>query len=142
MNPIIESSKRQLIVNDYLDVVKARLRAREVARELGFGTVDQARISLAAGELARVLARNMVGAGQISIFGIKTNGHMGIQVVSLDPNSTPHHVNPNHAESNGDQEEHKDSYDALTDIFALVDEYLVEEQNHSGKRVTLMKWLS
>ena len=53
------SINRKITIHNDLDIVVARLKAREVARELGFGTIDQARISLAAGELARTLASSM-----------------------------------------------------------------------------------
>ena len=40
--------QRKIYINNDLDVVTARMQAREMARQLGFRTADQARISLAA----------------------------------------------------------------------------------------------
>ena len=45
-------TETKIYVNNDLDIVMARMQARNVAKEMGFGTVDQARISLAASELA------------------------------------------------------------------------------------------
>ena len=86
--------RRKITIHNGLDIVVARLKAREVARVLGFGTIDQARISLAAGELARTLANSIKGEGEIVISGTNTNGQIGIQVVGFHSNP------PQNAESN------------------------------------------
>ena len=124
--------KRISITND-LDIVTARLRTREVARELGFGTVDQARISLAAGELARVLAENVGGQGEIVISEANESGQKGICVVSL---------NPGMADANLSSIPSDDLSQKIANALNLVDEYLVEDQDQLGTRVTLMKWLT
>jgi len=41
------SAERRVYINNDLDIVTARMQAREMARQVGFGTADQARISLA-----------------------------------------------------------------------------------------------
>lgn len=48
------------------DIVAARQLGRNVAKELGFGTVDQARITTAISELARNIYL-YAGKGQIGI---------------------------------------------------------------------------
>ena len=45
----------KIYINNDLDIVVARMQTRRVAKEMDFSTVDQARISLAASELARLL---------------------------------------------------------------------------------------
>jgi serine/threonine-protein kinase RsbT len=130
------TTTEKVIVNDDMDVIVARLRAREVARVLGFATVDQARISLAAGELARVLARNMGGPGEILISGINTPGHVGIQVISIESkNARP----GTHPSDHADRDDGR--MDGLAKAIDLVDEGSVEDQGEQGTRVTLMKWL-
>ena len=59
------STERRIYVNNDLDIVTARLQAREMAKELGFRTADQARISLAVSELARALSWNNNGPSEI-----------------------------------------------------------------------------
>lgn len=130
----VKTSKK-IYINSDLDIIVARLRAREVAREIGFGTIDQARISLAAGELARSLTKNVGQHGEIIISGIRTQEHYGIQVVSMNPGSyTDGPDNGQPALDNGQQQ-------ALSNATPLVDECLVENKT-GGVRITLVKWLS
>jgi len=137
MSEMAISMTERVIVNNDMDVIVARLRAREVARGIGFSTVDQARISLAAGELARVLAQNMDGPGEIIISGINTPGHVGVQVISTESTNAGSDTETfdNAAEDNG-------RMDGLAKAIDLVDEGLVEDQGKNGTRVTLMKWLT
>lgn len=127
----------KIIVKDEMDVIVARLRAREVARGIGFTTVDQARISLAAGELARVLAQNMDGPGEIIISGINTPGHVGVQVISTETKGAGSVLETvdGAVQDNG-------RINGLAKAIDLVDEGLVEDQGDQGTRVTLMKWLT
>ena len=135
MSEAATSTSKRVEINNDLDIIVARLRAREVARSLGFGTIDQARISLAAGELARVLAQNMEEQGEILISGVNAEGHMGIQVISTSPKAS---TQPAEA---SDQAEEWDE-EAFSSVLGLVDEGFVEDQGDQGMRVTLMKWLS
>jgi serine/threonine-protein kinase RsbT len=134
----VRSTARKIIINNDLDIVVARLRAREVAKEIGFGTIDQARISLAAGELARVLTRNLSGPGEIVISGIHTDGHLGIQVISVSPKTSGQKL-PGTTAADGTP---LAAENELSGAMALVDEGVVEDQGEQGTRITLMKWLS
>ena len=49
-------TETKIYVNNDLDIVMTRMQVRDMAKKMGFGTADQARISLAASELARVLS--------------------------------------------------------------------------------------
>ena len=124
---------KKIAINSDMDVALARLKTREIAKAMGFGTIDQARISLAAGELARVIAGSINRQGEIVISSADTNGQVGIQVVSI--NSETEKVQTNMTTQN-------DSAEKLVDVLSLVDEYLIEDQGQIGTRVTLMKWLS
>jgi len=126
-------SKKIPIQSD-LDVVIARMQTRLLARQIGFNSVDQARISLAASELARNLARIENKQGQIIISGTNIEGHVGLEVVSISPNgisiTTPATKLTPAAQKR------------FSSIIALVDEYLIENNDHQGTRITLMKWLN
>lgn len=133
MSNVVIDTNQYISVHNDLDVISARLRAREIARDLGFGTVDQARISLAAGELARGLVKNIGQIGEIIISGIKTDDHLGIQVMGVSKT----------APSNGENSSTlaQASNKTLADMLQLVDEGFVENEGEQGTRVTLMKWL-
>jgi serine/threonine-protein kinase RsbT len=66
-----------------LDVVTARSLVREVAKNLGFVPIDQARIATAVSELARNIFL-YAGAGQIFIRGVEAEGKKGIEIVCED----------------------------------------------------------
>jgi serine/threonine-protein kinase RsbT len=69
------------------DIVTARQRAREIARELGFGAVDQSRIATAVSELARNVIRYARGApGDVSIRALAgpSPGRVGLEVIVRD----------------------------------------------------------
>jgi serine/threonine-protein kinase RsbT len=67
------------------DIVASRQRAREVARQLGFGAVDQSRIATAVSELARNVVRYATdGRGEVSIREVEAAGRVGIEIVVLD----------------------------------------------------------
>jgi serine/threonine-protein kinase RsbT len=134
----VRSTARKIIINNDLDIVVARLRAREVAKEIGFGTIDQARISLAAGELARVLTKNSTAPGEIVISGIHTDGHLGIQVMSVSPKVAENKAQMAATSTNATDATNNE----ISGAMALVDESLVEDQGEQGTRITLMKWLS
>lgn len=65
------------------DIVAARQLGRNVAKELGFGTVDQARITTAISELARNIYL-YAGQGKIEIQQLTENGLKGILIIAAD----------------------------------------------------------
>ncbi|GLI83540.1 anti-sigma regulatory factor [Rossellomorea marisflavi] len=70
------------ITNEW-DIVAARQLGRNVAKELGFGTVDQARITTAISELARNIYL-YAGTGQICIEKLLDAGKKGVRIIALD----------------------------------------------------------
>ncbi|TFD95310.1 MULTISPECIES: anti-sigma regulatory factor [Jeotgalibacillus] len=70
------------ILNEW-DIVAARQLGRNVAKELGFGTVDQARITTAISELARNIYL-YAGQGQLCIDRLSENGKTGLRIIALD----------------------------------------------------------
>lgn len=136
MNKMNRTVSERIVIKSDLDIVTARLRAREVAREMGFGTIDQARISLAASELARILSLKINTPGEILIAGVNTPEHVGIQVTSIDISDEKL------LEADGQATQAPLHDSALTNAMALVDEGLVEQVGAKNIRVTLMKWLA
>lgn len=119
---------QRILIRSDLDIVSARLKVREIAREMGFGTIDQARISLAASELARILAQNVGQIGELLVSGVNSDEHRGIQVVSLSP------------DENGLMDEDQ-ANEVVSNAIALVDEGFIDVAENRNTRVTLMKWL-
>lgn len=68
------------------DIVAARRQAREMARALGFGAVDQSRIATAVSELARNVTRYATdGRGEARIRTLPPSPHgQGIEIVVRD----------------------------------------------------------
>jgi hypothetical protein len=128
-------TERRIYINNDLDIVVVRMQAREMAKQMGFGTADQARISLAASELARVLSWNTDEPGEIVMTDASQNGQHCLQVaclVNLEQVSTGNEAN---------SQETAVSSRSLAGACQLVDESIVEEQNDKQARVTLTKWL-
>jgi serine/threonine-protein kinase RsbT len=65
------------------DIVAARQLGRNVAKELGFGTVDQARITTAISELARNIYL-YAGQGEMRIERIYDLGKKGLKITAID----------------------------------------------------------
>lgn len=65
------------------DIVGARQLGREKAKELGFGTVDQARIATAISELARNIYL-YAGTGKVYFETIDHLDKKGLKVVAVD----------------------------------------------------------
>jgi serine/threonine-protein kinase RsbT len=68
------------------DIVAARQRARELARSLGFGAVDQSRVATAVSELTRNVVRYATdGRGEVYIRRLSApDGGTGLEVVVSD----------------------------------------------------------
>ncbi|GEM02323.1 serine/threonine-protein kinase RsbT [Halolactibacillus halophilus] len=65
------------------DIVGARQLGREKAKELGFGTVDQARIATAISELARNIYL-YAGIGKVYFEMVDHLGKKGLKIVAVD----------------------------------------------------------
>lgn len=69
-------------IKEEVDIVRVRTVVRSMAREIGFGLVDQTRISTAVSELARN-AFLYAGEGEAHIEEL-TNPHKGIRITFID----------------------------------------------------------
>ena len=129
--------ERRIYINNDLDVVTARLQARKMAVEMGFRTADQARISLAASELARVISWNAADLpGEIVLSGTAQSGQQGLRLTCA--------VQSKFFNSDGrdnDASSTSQAQRSLTGACQLVDESIVEEDSNQKALVTLIKWL-
>jgi serine/threonine-protein kinase RsbT len=80
---MVDAEERVPIASEQ-DIIFARQRAREVAKALGCGMVDQSRIATAVSELARNVVRYATdGQGEAYIRRL-TGSRVGIEVVVAD----------------------------------------------------------
>ena len=77
------SEKSTINIITEWDIVAARQIGRNVAKEIGFGTVDQARITTAISELARNIYL-YAHAGEIIIEAIEEEDKKGIAITATD----------------------------------------------------------
>ena len=77
------SEKSTIDIITEWDIVAARQIGRNVAKEIGFGTVDQARITTAISELARNIYL-YAHAGEIVIEAIEEEDKKGIAITATD----------------------------------------------------------
>lgn len=70
------------IINEW-DIVAARQLGRKISKEIGFGTVDQERITTAISELARNIFL-YAGRGEICIEKVNESGKQGMIIVAKD----------------------------------------------------------
>lgn len=119
------------------DIVAARQLGRNEARKIGFGTVDQARITTAISELARNIYL-YAGKGKIEIERLYENGVFGILIIASD-------------EGPGIADLRKVMSDGFTTsgglgagmpgVRRLMDKFNVESELNKGTTITAVKWL-
>jgi serine/threonine-protein kinase RsbT len=132
MNIYVE---RTIYISNDLDMVMARMQARQMAKKMGFTTADQARISLATSELARILILNGDDSAKIILSAANKNGRQGIQIVCLFELDQALVENGSRNNGGGDKK-HK-----LMDIRQLMDESSIDPQDDKHTQITLIKWL-
>src|SRR4028119_1581088 len=71
------------VIRSDLDIVIARTLARDTAKALGFGAIDQARIATAVSELARNIFL-YAGTGNVTVREVERNGRKGIEIICED----------------------------------------------------------
>ena len=80
------AAEERVLIRREDDIVVSRQRAREVAKRLGFGAVDQSRIATAVSELARNVVRYATdGHGEVTIRELPSGARrVGIEIVVAD----------------------------------------------------------
>ena len=124
------------------DIVRARQRARDVARALGFGMVDQSRIATAVSELARNVVRYATGGrGEAVIRPLPGRpdgaGAAGVEVVVRDDgpgiSDVAQAMRAGFTSGNG-------MGMGLPGTKRLMDEMVLESAAGRGTTVTVRKW--
>lgn len=124
------------ISND-LDIVTARVEGRNLARDMGFDIIDQARIATAISELARNVVLYAY-SGEVILNRIGPNGRVGLEVVCTDHG--PGIENPQSILSQAHNGDHELSM-GLAGTRRLMDEFTIESEPGIGTTVTACKWL-
>ncbi len=134
---MMENEERCIPIKNDLDIISARVEAREVAKLLGFGIIDQARISTAVSELARNVVL-YTPQGEVTIRVVTNDGKKGIEVVCEDEGPGIEDVEL--AMQDG-YSTSKGLGKGLPGTKRLVDEFEIESTPGQGTKVTMRKWL-
>ncbi|PYZ92119.1 ATP-binding protein [Salipaludibacillus keqinensis] len=118
-------------------IVAARQAGRKLAREIGFGSVDQARITTAISELARNIYL-YANRGQIKIEEVTASGKRGIKIIAVD-------------EGPGIKDLRRVMEDGFTTsgglgaglpgVKRLMDDFNLHSELNEGTTITATKWL-
>jgi hypothetical protein len=121
-------SKRQTIaVRRDFDVIVARSRVRDLARNMGLGPSDQARISLATSSVARVLGMGESCQGEVIIESVNSQDRACVRVTCTcrASDGAPDGLAPAR----------------FADARSMTDEMTMAELPAGGVQVTLVKWV-
>ena len=119
------------------DIVAARQLGRNEAKNIGFGTVDQARITTAISELARNIYL-YAGKGNIKINELYENNLYGISIIASDEGpgiaDLRKVMNDGYSTSGG-------LGAGMPGVRRLMDEFNVQSEKGVGTTITAVKWL-
>jgi serine/threonine-protein kinase RsbT len=119
------------------DIVAARQMGREIAKNLGFGTVDQARITTAISELARNIYL-YAGEGQICFEIVESLENKGIKVLATD-------TGPGIRDLSQVMEDGFTTSGGLgaglPGVKRLMDDFDIESEVGKGTKITTTKWV-
>ena len=131
------SRERTVPIRSDLDIVTARVEGRELAKELGFGVIDQARIATAISELTRNIVQ-YAERGETMMRSIEHAGRVGIEIVCQDQGPGIPDI----------ELAMQDGFSTSTSLGMgmpgakrLMDEFEVESEVGVGTTVTIRKWL-
>ncbi|MBU9723803.1 MULTISPECIES: anti-sigma regulatory factor [Bacillaceae] len=118
-------------------IVAARQAGRKLAREVGFGSVDQARITTAISELARNIYL-YANKGQIKIEELADAGKRGIKITAVDNGPGIKDV----------RRVMEDGFTTsgglgagLPGVKRLMDEFIIDSELNNGTKISAIKWL-
>jgi serine/threonine-protein kinase RsbT len=124
-------------VRNEWDIVSARQLGRNMAKELGFGNVDQARITTAISELARNIYL-YAGRGKICIEPIDQFNKKGLRIIAIDNGPGIREI----------RKVMEDGYTTsgglgagLPGVKRLMDEFSIESTVDVGTEISATKWL-
>lgn len=124
------------VIRSDLDIVIARTMARDTAKALGFGAIDQARIATAVSELARNIFL-YAGTGNVSVREVEKHGRKGIEIVCEDQG--PGITNVDLVMQDG-YSTSRGMGMGLPGAKRLMDEFNIRSQEGMGTTITCRKW--
>lgn len=129
----------QMDVSGEEGIVAARQQARDAAKGLGFGLVDQSRIATAVSELARNIVRYATGSrGEVLISEVRSaNTGAGLEIVVRDEG--PGIADVNQALRDGFTSGQGLGM-GLPGAKRLMDEMTIDSEPGRGTTVTIRKW--
>ncbi len=126
-----------MTINNESDLVTARLKGRDVAKDLGFGVFDQTLISTAISELARNILE-YAGTGTIEVESTPDAPQKGVRVRAIDKG-------PGIEDLEAAQREGYSTSGSLgvglSGVQRLMDEFSIESEPARGTTVEVLKWL-
>jgi serine/threonine-protein kinase RsbT len=125
---VVERDIATQIRND-LDIITARSVVRDIARGMGFGTIDQARIATAVSEISRTIFLQ-AGVGHVIAREIDRHGRRGIEITFQTP------VNIGLQTRTDAGQTHRE----LSDACRLVDEHDVRTHSDGSTVIVCRKW--
>jgi len=124
-------------VSGDLDVVAARTSARDIARRVGFGHIDQARIATAVSELTRNIVL-YAGSGKVTTQEIENGETRGIECTFTDKGPGIENV----------QLAMKEGFSTsggmgmgLSGASRLMDEFHIQSKVGEGTKIVCRKWV-
>lgn len=129
--------ERHIVINNDLDIVAARVEGRNLAKEMGFGIIDQARIATAISELARNVVL-YAQSGQVTLRQIATDGKVGIEILCEDQGQGIADVD---AVMRDDHSTTQGLGTGLRGTKRLMDEFEIKSQLGVGTTIVVRKWL-
>lgn len=119
------------------DIITSRAAAKAIAKEIGFGIVDQTKIATAISELSRNVIKYAT-EGMVAILTINEKNRKGIEIICEDRG--PGIENIDQALQEGFTTS-KGLGLGLTGAKKLMDEFEVTSAKGKGTRVVARKWL-
>lgn len=119
------------------DIVAARQLGRNLAKELGFQTVDQAIITTAISELARNIFL-YAGQGEIIISKCNENNKVGLKITAIDESTR---ICDEYKVKEGGYNISGGLVVGLPGVMQLMDVFTVEKDINEGTKIIAIKWL-
>jgi serine/threonine-protein kinase RsbT len=132
----MSSKEKRVAIGGDLDIVTARVEGRAMAKDLGFGVIDQARIATAISELARNVLL-YAGNGSVTLSQIDDADRLGIEIRCEDRGQGIQEIEPMMQDGQGAARE-----SGLVGTRRLMDEFEIKSQLGTGTTVIARKWLS
>jgi serine/threonine-protein kinase RsbT len=119
-----------------VDIVTARSYVRDLAKKLGFSSIDQARLATAVSELARNIYL-YAGTGTVTVHEVERQGRMGIEIEFRDDGPGMNDID----------QSMQDGYTTsrgmglgLPGAKRLVDDFEIKSQVGIGTMIVCRKW--